>query len=82
MSLQLVSETRKFHIFSSMCPHHRGGVLCGGCLINYSVGSWKCKKCSHSSNYNFIWLTVVMALAGVVLVVFLLLVNMTELSVG
>ena len=52
-------------------------------LANYSVvlGSWRCKMCSHISSYNFIWLTVAMALAGVVLVVFLLLVKMTVSSV-
>ena len=37
-------------------------------------------KCSHLSKYNFIWLTVAMALAGMVLVVFLLLVKMTVSS--
>ena len=65
------------------CADNRSGVLCGGCLANYSValGSWKCMECSHTSRYNFIWLTVAMALAGVVLVVFLWLVKMT-VSVG
>ena len=60
------------------CANNHGGVLCGGCLANYSVvlGSWKCKKCSDLSSYNIVWLTVAMALAGVVLVVFLLLVKM------
>ena len=64
------------------CANNRGGVLCGGCLANYSavLGSWKCMECSHSSSYNFIWLSVVMALAGLVLVVFLLLVKMTVSS--
>ena len=64
------------------CANNRGGVLCGRCLANYSVvlGSWKCMECSHTSRYNFIWLTVVMTLAGVVLVVFLLLVKMTVSS--
>ena len=69
--------------FDSVCRNNRGGVLCGGCLANYSVvlGSWKCMECSHSSSYyNFIWLTVAMALAGVALVVFLLLVKMTVSS--
>ena len=66
----------------TQCANNRGGVLCGRCLANYSVvlGSWKCRKCSHTSSYNFTWLTVVMALAGVVLVVFLLLVKMTVSS--
>ena len=64
------------------CANNRGGVLCGGCLVNYSVvlGSWNCMECSLSSTYNFIWLTIFMALAGVVLVVFLLLVKMTVSS--
>ena len=63
------------------CANNRGGVLCGECLAKYSVvlGSWKCMECS-SSSYNFIWLTVVVALAGVILVVFLLLVKMTVSS--
>ena len=66
----------------TQCANNRGGVLCGGCLANYSLvlGSWKCMECSHPSSYNFIWLTVVMALAGVVLIVFLLLVKMTVSS--
>ena len=66
----------------NQCANNRGGVLCGGCLANYSVvlGSWNCMECSHSSTYNFIWLTVVMALAGMILVVFLLLVKMTVSS--
>ena len=64
------------------CANNRGGVLCGRCLANYSVvlGSWKCMECPHTSRYNFTWLTIVMALAGVVLVVFLLLVKMTVSS--
>ena len=44
------------------------------------LGSWKCRQCSHLSKYNFIWLSVVMALAGVVLIVFLLLLKMTVSS--
>ena len=66
----------------ALCDYNHGGFLCGQCISNYSVvlGSWKCIKCSHVSSYNFIWLTVVMALAGVVLVIFLLLVKMTVSS--
>ena len=37
-------------------------------------------KCMNLSKYNFIWLTVVIELAGVVLVVFLLLVKITVSS--
>ena len=68
--------------FDYRCENNHGGILCGKCLANYSVvlGSWKCMECSNLSRYNFIWLTVVIALAGVVLVVFLLLVKMTVSS--
>ena len=64
------------------CAHNHGGVLCGRCLANNSavLGSWNCKECSYSSSFNFIWLTVVMALADVALVVFPLLVKMTVSS--
>ena len=57
----------------SQCANNHGGILCGGCVANHSVvlGSWKCMECSHSPRYNFVWLTVVMAIAGVILVVFL-----------
>ena len=67
---------------NSWCESHHGGILCGGCVANYSVvlGSWNCVNCSNLSRYNFIWLTVIIALAGVALVVFLLLVKMTVSS--
>ena len=75
-------EDISIHFPYSQCKRNRGGVLCGGCLANYSVvlGSWKCMECSHMARYNFVWLTVVMALAGVALIVFLLLVKMTVSS--
>ena len=67
---------------NSLCANNRGGILCGGCLANSSVvlGSWKCMKCSHLSRYNFIWLIVVIALAGVAIILFLLLVKITVSS--
>ena len=66
----------------AQCINHRSGILCGSCVDNYSVvlGSWKCRQCSLLSKYNFIWLSVVIALAGVVLIVFLLLLKMTVSS--
>ena len=61
-----------------MSENHHSGILCGRNVANYSLvlGSWKYRQCSHLSRYNFIWLTVILALAGMVLVVFLLLVKM------
>ena len=66
----------------AQCKNHRSVILCGSCVDNYSVvlGSWKCRQCSHLSKYNFIWLSIVIALAGVVLIVFLLLLNITVSS--
>ena len=66
----------------SQCTNNHEGILCGGCVANHSVviGSWKCMECSHSPRYNFVWLTVVMAIAGVVLVVFLSVFKMTVSS--
>ena len=66
----------------AQCKNHRSGILCGSCIDNYSVvlGSWKCRQCSHLSKYNFVWLSVVMALAGVALITFLLLLKMTVSS--
>ena len=79
--------SKKKYYFSPLnpdiqCGSNHGGILCGRCVANYSavLGSWKCMKCSNLSRYNFIWLAVVMALAGVVLVVILLLVKMTVSS--
>ena len=79
-------SVKKLGIYPSkpdtQCSNNHGGVLCGGCLANHSVilGSWKCMDCSLSAKYNFIWLTPLLALAGLVLVVFLLLVKMTVSS--
>ena len=66
----------------AQCINHRSGILCGSCVDNYSVvlGSWNCRQCSHLSKYNFIWLSIVIVLAGVVLIVFLLLLKMTVSS--
>ncbi len=68
--------------YDAQCANNHAGILCGGCFRNYSIGigSWKCMDCSHFSKHNYIWLTVLLALAGVVLVVFLLLVKMTVSS--
>ena len=59
------------------CANNRSGILCGACQANYSValGGSKCKDCTR--NYTFIWLTLVIALAGLALVAFLLTCNIT-----
>ena len=66
----------------TQCANNCVGVLYGGCFANFSVVlvRWKCMECLHSSNYNFIWLIGVMALAGLTLVMFLWLAKKTVSS--
>ena len=59
------------------CANNRGGVICGSCQDNFSVGlgGSKCLQCT--SNSPLIWLIPVFAVAGVALVALLLVCNMT-----
>ena len=62
------------------CAFHRSGILCGACQHNLShvLGSSNCKQCS---SLRSILLIPTFAIAGIVLVVFLLILNLT-VSVG
>lgn len=57
------------------CNHMRTGLLCGECLDGYSLqlGSNKCKKCSNAS----LSLLILFSLAGIALVAFLIVLNLT-----
>lgn len=59
------------------CANQRSGVMCGACQDNHSIalGGSKCLHCT--SNYTFIWLTLVFAVAGMALVALLLVCNIT-----
>ncbi len=62
------------------CAFHRSGILCGACQnsLSHVLGSSSCKRCSN------LWLILfipVIAIAGIALVVFLMLLNLT-VSVG
>lgn len=59
----------------TLCNHNRTGVLCGACKRNYSLalGSFHCLHCSNS----YLSLLIPFALAGVVLVVLLLVLDLT-----
>ena len=62
------------------CALHRSGILCGACQHNLShvLGSSNCKQCSS------LWLILFLpafALAGIALVIFLMLLNIT-VSIG
>ena len=58
------------------CAYNRSGTLCGACKTNLSLsfGSSQCQPCQQTS---FVWLTLLFALAGILLVVFLLLFRFT-----
>jgi hypothetical protein len=62
------------------CAFNRSGILCGACQSHFSnvLGTSKCKKCSRP------WIVLIipmMALAGMILVAFLMILNLT-VSVG
>ena len=59
----------------AQCNFNRSGLLCGKCQKGFSLvfGSSKCLKCSNS----YLSLLIAFALAGIVLVVFLLVLKLT-----
>ena len=59
------------------CEYNRSGLLCGACKKGFSLalGSSKCMQCSNT--FNYLWLLIVFALAGIALVVFLLVCRIT-----
>ena len=63
----------------TQCMYNRSGTLCGGCQpgLSLMLGSNRCYYCSN----NYLSLIIVFILAGIVLVAFLLVFNMT-VSVG
>ena len=58
------------------CAHNRQGTLCGACKTNLSLalGSSQCLPCNTR---RFVWITFLFALAGVLLVAFLLIFRLT-----
>ena len=63
---------------NALCAYHREGVLCGACKEGYSLifGNAECRRCTNSS---YLFLILVFAGAGVLLVLLLVL---TDLSVS
>ena len=64
---------------SEQCAFNRSGILCGSCREGFShiFGSSRCFECSN----NYLSLLIPFAIAGIVLVVFLFVLNLT-VSVG
>ena len=58
-----------------LCNYNRTGWLCGSCSTNYSLalGSFHCLKCTN----NYLLLLIPFSLAGILLVVFLLVLDLT-----
>ena len=63
-------------IASEQCASNRTGILCGACMENYSlaIGSSQCIECTNSHNLA---LLLAFAAAGVFLVLFILVFNLT-----
>ncbi len=59
----------------ALCGDDHTGILCGGCKEGFSIalGSSKCLQCTNA----YLGLTVVFLLAGILLIVFLAVLNMT-----
>ena len=58
------------------CAFYRAGILCGACQQNLSqvLGSLSCRECS---NLHLYWLIPLFVIAGIVLVMFIMLFNLT-----
>ncbi|XP_064390068.1 uncharacterized protein LOC135337978 [Halichondria panicea] len=63
------------HGADSQCAFNRTGTLCGACKENLSavLGSSQCRECTN----NFISLLIPFAMAGIALVAFIVVLNMT-----
>ena len=58
------------------CAHNRQGTLCGACKTNLSL-SFGSSQCSSCESGRFVWITLLFALAGILLVAFLLVFYLT-----
>ena len=75
-----ITQSLDLHYPNQQCDFNRSGILCGECKTNYShvLGTSKCKQCS---NHWMLLIVPLIAIAGVLLVVSLMLLNLT-VSVG
>ena len=75
-----ITQSLSLHYPNQQCNFNRSGILCGGCKTNYShvLGTSKCKQCN---NHWMLLIVPLIAIAGVLLVVSLMLLNLT-VSVG
>ena len=73
--LDYCTSKSKYNNPDEQCNINRSGLLCGKCKENLSLvlGSSQCKKCSN----NYLALLIPFAIAGVLLVILLFLLNLT-----
>ena len=74
----------KFNLNESdhQCSYNRSGILCGKCMNGFSlmIGSNRCTNCTGTTLVS-VSIVIIAATAGIVLVIFLILLNLT-VSVG
>ena len=61
---------------NELCAHNRQGTLCGACTANLSL-SLGSSKCSPCHKLRVVWTTILFALAGILLIAFLLVFRFT-----
>lgn len=61
------------------CVMNRAGTICGGCINGYSTvfGTPRCIDCEHYNAWRALGIICIVALAGIVLVLFLMIFNLT-----
>ena len=74
----IINVTHEYFDQDAQCAYHRTGLLCGRCKANYSLGFGSSRCLSHcSSELQFLRVIAVCAVAGILLVVLLTLLNLT-----
>ena len=79
-----VQETVNFTLRNpdKQCAHNRSGIICGQCMVNYSLslGDIQCSDCSKTNPGVTLGFLLLFALVGIILVVLLILLKMTVAS--
>ena len=75
---ETVSLSFNLNTTNDQCQYDRSGVLCGGCQSGFSLvlGSSKCRQCQNT--YLLLLLSIIAA--GVVIVIFIKILNLTVSS--
>ena len=76
-SVTVLNGNSNATVNDAQCNYNRSGLLCGKCQKGFSLvfGSSKCLK--YSNSYTYLSLLIAFALAGVILIIFLLMLKLT-----